>query len=168
MTTLYLLIFLIVLVSVAVVMVAALLRRNGYKEIEGPLSVALAQSQDKTERAVREELAKNRAELAHHLQTLSESLLSGTAKVAELQAHHLSTLTQSNEKRLDNMRETIEKSLTRLQADNTKKLEEMRATVDEKLHKTLERRLGESFNAVSEQLERVQKGLGEMQSLALI
>lgn len=78
-----------------------------------------------------------------------------------------SELTQITEQRLEKMRETLEKKLQFLQEENSKKLEQMRATVDEKLHATLEKRLGESFQMVSERLEQVHKGLGEMQSLAI-
>jgi DNA recombination protein RmuC len=60
----------------------------------------------------------------------------------------------------------VEDKLKTLQEDNRRQLEQMRATVDEKLHKTLEQRLGESFRQVSERLEMVHKGLGEMQTLA--
>lgn len=68
--------------------------------------------------------------------------------------------------RLDQLRETLERKITDLQSGNEKKLEEMRTTVDEKLQKTLESRLGESFKLVSERLEAVHKGLGDMQQLA--
>jgi DNA recombination protein RmuC len=68
--------------------------------------------------------------------------------------------------RLDKMRETIERKVLELQLGNEKKLEEIRITVDEKLQKTLETRLGESFKLVSERLEAVHKGLGDMQQLA--
>lgn len=68
--------------------------------------------------------------------------------------------------KLEKMRETIEKKIADMQSGNEKKLEEMRVTVDEKLQKTLEARLGESFKQVSERLEAVHKGLGEMQLLA--
>lgn len=61
---------------------------------------------------------------------------------------------------------TIEQKLELIRSDNSMKLEEMRKTVDEKLHETLEKRLGDSFKLVSERLEEVHKGLGEMQSLA--
>jgi DNA recombination protein RmuC len=64
------------------------------------------------------------------------------------------------------MRQTIEQRLERIQKDNAEKLESMRKTVDEKLHETLEKRLGESFKLVSDRLEAVHKGLGEMQTLA--
>ena len=81
-------------------------------------------------------------------------------------SNHLVALTQSNEKKLELMRVTIEEKLRLLQEDNQKKLEQMRQTVDEKLHATLEKRLGESFKVVSDRLELVHKGLGEMQTLA--
>jgi len=64
------------------------------------------------------------------------------------------------------VQETMDKKFSELIADNSAKLDRMRETVDEKLHKTLETRLGESFKLVSERLELVQKGLGEMQNLA--
>lgn len=75
-------------------------------------------------------------------------------------------LTDSNDKRQEALRETVAGSLETLRADNADKLEKMRATVEEKLQGTLEKRLGESFQLVSERLEQVHKGLGEMQSLA--
>ena len=78
----------------------------------------------------------------------------------------LQYLTQSNEQRLERLRETLETQMKVLQADNSQKLESMRQTVDEKLHATLEKRLGESFQLVNERLEQVHKGLGEMQTLA--
>lgn len=68
--------------------------------------------------------------------------------------------------RLQEVQAQVVQVLKDLQADNAQKLEAMRATVDEKLHETLERRLGESFQQVAHRLEQVQKGLGEMQSLA--
>lgn len=76
------------------------------------------------------------------------------------------TFEQTNEQKLDAMRELISKSLLKMQEDNSKKLEEMRLTVDEKLQKTLEDNMAKSFKMVSERLEQVYKGLGEMQNLA--
>ena len=78
----------------------------------------------------------------------------------------LEKLNETTERRLDAVRLTLEGRLQDLQKDNSAKLELMRATVDEKLQSTLEARLGESFRLVSERLEQVQRGLGEMQSLA--
>jgi len=68
---------------------------------------------------------------------------------------------------INEIRESIEKQLHLIRNDNTQQLNEMRKTVDEKLHETLEKRLGESFKIVSERLEQVHKGLGEMQTLAV-
>jgi DNA recombination protein RmuC len=75
-------------------------------------------------------------------------------------------LTQ-NERRLSEMRQTIGESMARMQGENEKKLEQIRETVDEKLNSTLDKRLGESFRTVSDRLEQVYKGLGEMQTLAV-
>lgn len=104
---------------------------------------------------------------------IERSVLAQLMEISNLQQNQLDAyskqimmLTQSNESRLEKMRETIEIRLSRLQEDNSKKLEQMRMTVDEKLHATLEQRLGESFKLVSDRLEMVHKGLGEMQSLA--
>ncbi len=81
--------------------------------------------------------------------------------------HTLAALTESNARRMAEVRATLEEKIQALQNDNGARLEEMRRTVDEKLHATLERRLGESFQLVSERLEKVHQGLGEMQQLAV-
>ncbi len=105
--------------------------------------------------ALGEDARKARIEGAEQQQRFAEAL---GARLAEL--------TQRNEARIGEMRATLEQQLQRLQADNAAKLEQMRATVDEKLQSTLEARLGASFKLVSERLEQVQRGLGEMQQLA--
>ena len=79
----------------------------------------------------------------------------------------LVSLTESNAQRMGEIRATLEQKIQQLQAENASKLEEMRKTVDEKLHATLEQRLGESFKLVSDRLEKVHQGLGEMQQLAI-
>ncbi|MDP8246214.1 MAG: DNA recombination protein RmuC [Candidatus Hinthialibacter antarcticus] len=78
----------------------------------------------------------------------------------------LKELTESNHATLERIRTTFDSRVKELQENNEKKLEQMRKTVDEKLHATLEKRLGESFKQVSERLEAVHTGLGEMQKLA--
>ncbi len=137
----------------------------------------------------REEFNKNsretRGELTNSLKTFEESISSRMREVANFQKNQLDTfsnqlttltrtneekierMTQATEQRLDKMRETIEIKLKTIQEDNSHQLEKMRQTVDEKLHKTLEQRLGESFKIVSERLELVHKGLGDMQNLAI-
>ncbi|QAU24981.1 DNA recombination protein RmuC [Dyella sp. M7H15-1] len=95
-----------------------------------------------------------------------EELAASLARLGEQQQQRLAALTADNEKRLGEVRTTLETQLGAIQQDNAIKLEQMRATVDEKLQSTLETRLGQSFKLVSERLEAVQRGLGEMQSLA--
>lgn len=115
----------------------------------------------------------NREEMAKNLNYFQNSLLARLSEIAGFQKNQLDTfseqlsrLTASNEQKLDGMRQTIEERIRLLQEDNNQKLEQMRVTVDEKLHATLENRLGESFKLVSERLELVHKGIGEMQTLA--
>lgn len=145
---------------------------------------AVDRGQERIDRAVREELGKNRGESAEAAARLREELraaqrdaadstlkglgvfgerLDGLAKALE---QRLALLGESNEKRLDGLRATVDERLARLQEDNGKRLDQMRQTVDEKLQGTLEKRLGDSFKLVSEQLESVARGLGEMRSLA--
>ncbi|TIQ33087.1 MAG: DNA recombination protein RmuC [Mesorhizobium sp.] len=81
-------------------------------------------------------------------------------------ATQIKTLTESNEKKQESIREALNSNLEHLRKENEAKLEQMRLTVDEKLQGTLESRLGESFKIVSDRLELVHKGLGEMQTLA--
>lgn len=76
------------------------------------------------------------------------------------------TFSVENEQKLEQIRGSVEKRLVYLQEDNNKRLEEMRVVVDEKLQKTLDEKMTRSFNLVSERLEQVYKGLGEMQNLA--
>ena len=146
---------------------------------------ALERHLERMERMLRDELARNREEAQESARrareegtsligALGDSLLIRMSEIAGLQknqldifAGQLKTMTASNEGRLDKLRETVEDRLRLIQEDNARKLEQMRATVDEKLHDTLEKRLGESFKLVSERLELVQRGLGEMQSLAI-
>ncbi|SPV10351.1 Fis family transcriptional regulator [Burkholderia cenocepacia] len=78
----------------------------------------------------------------------------------------LTQLTEANDRRIGEVRATLEQRLKEIETNNAAKLEEMRRTVDEKLHATLEQRLGESFKLVSDRLEQVHRGLGEMQTLA--
>lgn len=78
----------------------------------------------------------------------------------------LESSSSHSETKLENIRTTMEKQLLIMQEDNSKKLEQMRMTVDEKLEKTLQERIGQSFRLVSERLEQVYRGLGEMRNLA--
>jgi len=136
------------------------------------------------DQAVREELRAGREEAAGRSRELREEVSGSLGKTAELltttvgqlgttQKEQLEsvtkqvrTLVESNQQRMDGLRATISEQLNEMREANEKKLEEMRRTVDEKLQGTLEKRLGESFKLVSERLDAVHKGLGEMQTLA--
>ncbi|HVQ43519.1 MAG TPA: DNA recombination protein RmuC [Candidatus Saccharimonadia bacterium] len=118
------------------------------------------------EQRLKNDLGMNRREQAEELKRVGDSLDRRLASLATTQRVSLEQMTQSNEAKLERVRSVVENRLQLMQKDNNEKLEVMRATVDEKLHATLERRLGESFKMVSERLESVHKGLGEMQTLA--
>jgi len=108
-----------------------------------------------TQRQLAEDAHKTRAEQSQQL-----------ARFAEQQALALKQLTDTQTQQANALRASVDENLKTLRKDNEEKLEQMRRTVDEKLHETLEKRLGESFKLVSDRLEQVHKGLGEMQSLA--
>ncbi|MGL5514164.1 MAG: DNA recombination protein RmuC, partial [Sporomusa sp.] len=126
----------------------------------------LTYNQERFESALRDELGKSRQEATFNTKVLREELALQLHNFTNANNQKLTHLTQINEQKLDKLRETVEIKLMAIQNDNGRKLEEMRVTVDEKLHATLEKRLGESFQHVSERLEQVHKGLGEMQQLA--
>lgn len=87
-------------------------------------------------------------------------------QMRETIAHQLLQILESNTQCLQEIRTTFEQRLKEIETQNTSRLEEIRRTVDEKLHATLEQRLGASFRSVSERLEQVHRGLGEMHTLA--
>lgn len=98
--------------------------------------------------------------------TVSKTNNESLTRMRDTIEERLNSVSKGSTENLSLVRETLEKKLQQLQEDNSKRLEQMRATVDEKLQSTLERRLGESFKLVSDRLEQVHKGLGEMQNLA--
>jgi len=117
--------------------------------------VSLEKGLERLERATREEIARNREESATQDRNLREEVL-----------RQMGEIRSSNEQRLEALRTAVDGRLRDLQQENAVKLEQMRQTVGEKLEGTLEQRLGQSFRMVSERLEQVHKGLGEMQTLA--
>ena len=170
----------------AVLMLALLLRRPSGTDLSPVMTwlETLVKSQERTERAVREEISNSRKEAGDQARGLREELdstlknfrdslqmqmtdLTGSQKQHfDSFAAQLATLVEKLEKKSDELRASLEGKVAQMQADNAVKLEEMRRTVDEKLQGTLDKRLGDSFKLVSERLELVHKGLGEMQTLA--
>jgi DNA recombination protein RmuC len=176
----------------AVVALLGLLRGARRSGAEQARMQAVLAEQDRVARELRAELAESqrglrtefadamrglRGELARHLEDLRGVLARDAAAARTESAESLGRfsttfgeqvqrLVEMNDRRMQEVRHTVDQRLQALQADNAGKLDEMRRTVDEKLHATLEQRLGESFKLVSERLEAVHKGLGEMQTLA--
>ena len=115
---------------------------------------------------LREELAKaQRAATVTVFKVVSQAGKVQQEGLAGLE-EKVKVINEANEIRFEKLRETVDTQLQLLQKNNEIKLEQMRQTVDEKLQSSLEKRLGESFKLVSERLEAVQRGLGDMQNLA--
>ena len=162
---------LLAITALNAVLLVALLARSarGARGRADPLRDELRMGREEAGRAARE----SRDELTRGLASANDTLAATLKSMGEVQraqldgmSRSLKELSESNQASLDRIRTTMDARVRELQDGNEKKLEEMRKTVDEKLQTTLEKRLGESFKLVSDQLESVQKGLGEMQSLA--
>ena len=178
--------FFILALLTALVLLIVLIRRKPEHVIAGLQDnfTALAIKQQRLEGVIKGEITSNRLEtaqsarqarqeLGNALKLSSDSLQQRLTENIQVQKDQLDSfskqlmaMTKLNEEKLEAMRKTMETQLQALQEDNTRKLEQMRATVDEKLQGTLDKRLGESFKQVSERLEQVYKGLGEMRTLA--
>jgi len=171
-----------VILAIAVVLLIILVRRREIKARD--FFATLEKQQERIEHMVRDEFARSRQESAGNarqsreeigriLKFASDSQLKQMSEVAGMLKDQLDSfskqllaLTKLNEDKLESLRKAIEAQLRAIQDDNSRKLEQMRAVVDEKLQSTLEKRLGDSFKQVSERLEQVYKGLGEMRNLA--
>ncbi len=177
----------IILLSVLSIILLLILNKDKSDEWIKKIAVwfdVLKNGQEDTSRIVKEEIALNRGEtarnskdvreeLSRYLKDSSDSLLKRMTENAGMQKDQLDSfskllgdMTKLHEEKFNAMRGTLENQLRSLQEDNSRKLDQMRVIVDEKLQSTLEARLGESFKQVSERLEQVYKGLGEMRSLA--
>ena len=175
-------------VVVVILLQVALLLRGNRRDGDELRWRALQESQEKgmarLERELREELARSRREDAEESfrdreersqssTLLAQAVTTQISQFGGLQAERLEAFARDLnrfslglDERFERLRQGVEGRLAAIQADNARKLEEMRQTVDEKLHATLEQRLGESFKLVSDRLEQVHRGLGEMQTLA--
>ncbi|WP_372521082.1 DNA recombination protein RmuC [Candidatus Ruminimicrobiellum ovillum] len=159
---------LIILVSINLILILLVLLKNKnsnqdvinkkFDDYEKKLDSYEKGFKDEFERSRRESTENERASRKENQDTLMNFQNSINAK--------FDTLSKNTQESLDKQKETVQTSLKNIQDSNEKKLEQMRLTVDEKLQSTLEKRLNSSFELVSKQLESVQKGLGEMQSIA--
>jgi len=174
MNSAFLYLIIALLLMIAIILIVLLIRRASVDL--SPFQQALQsveRSYERTERSVREEIAGSRQELGNALISFNNSVIKAMTvmndsqlKQMEAFSSRLSKLTETNQDKLDILKTAVEEKLKTLQDDNARQLDLMRATVDEKLQGTLEKRLGESFSQVSERLEQVYRGLGEMQALA--
>ncbi|VWB97870.1 DNA recombination protein RmuC [Burkholderia arboris] len=128
---------------------------EGFAQQLGKLVAGNAQQFDAMRESVQRQAQQAREEQTGALRLFGDTL-----------NRQLTQLTEANDRRIGEVRATLEQRLKEIETNNAAKLEEMRRTVDEKLHATLEQRLGESFKLVSDRLEQVHRGLGEMQTLA--
>lgn len=115
---------------------------------------------------LRRGMAEQSNDTMRQLSLLKQELDTAMKNNSQLTGLNIEQMTRVIDRRLAAMQDTVDRSIRSLQEDNAKKLDSMRQTVDEKLTVTLEKRLGESFHTVSEQLKKVYEGLGEMQTLA--
>ena len=150
----------ILLAAILILLLGAYFKREsssgekGYNEIKSAL-LKFDTSLDRSEKTINDQLQRNREESSKVSKENREELSNTLDKFEERFA-----------KNIKEVKEVISSQLKDIREDNTKQLDKMRETVDEKLQKTLEKRLGESFKQVSERLEMVHKGLGEMQTIA--
>jgi DNA recombination protein RmuC len=150
MLTIILLILLLVLTLVILWILFFRKPKDNTEEIKTTL-VKFDANLSRIDPLMRDEFARSRKELQDNREELNKSLKDNR---------------EEQSKSIEKIRETIEIKLKSIQEDNNKKLEEMRKTVDEKLQESINKRFNESFELISKRLEEVQKGLGEMQTLA--
>lgn len=149
------LLFVLLLLSAAILLIVIFRKQRLEND---PLTVQLEESLRRTEYLQEQLLKSIKDDFQRNREESSKQLLQNRQELARS--------LESFEQRLEKVRETIEVKLKDIQLDNNRKLEEMRQTVDEKLQETLNKRISDSFKLVSERLELVQKGLGEMSELA--
>ena len=154
--------FVVAFVSLAA---AAVLVAHNKKAVQ-TLGSDIASLPRKVDTTLRDELRHHRAETSESVHRFGDSLVQAQTSLGQAQAQQIETLRAGLERQVEALRTTVDDRLRAMQDDNAAKLDQMRQTVDEKLQSTLEARLGESFRQVSERLEQVYKGLGEMQVLA--
>lgn len=178
-------IILLIINTLGIAFLVFLLFRNKQSDNTDQITKAVEVLFDRTNKILKEEMSLSRKEAADSEKRLREelsnlfkgfgdSLEKRMSEFASTQNKNfegfsikLAELIDKNDAKMEKVREVVEKKLESLQKDNSEKLEAMRVTVNEKLHATLEKRFGESFKVVSDRLEAVHKGLGEMQTLAL-
>lgn len=180
----FILLIILIIIALVILIMQIIKKSSSHEKKLHELLMLIGRDQEKIEKSVRSEISVNRMENAQNLKSTREELRESfrifnegsdkrmadfskkQAESFELFSNKLVELTEKNELKMEQIRQTVEGKLENIQKDNSDKLEKMRQTVEEKLENTLEKRLGEKFKLVSDWLEQVNKGLGEMQNLA--
>ena len=115
-------------------------------------------------RQISADISRQQSELRQELTAQTQNSVGAMGGMLE---QRLQGFAAENQRSLNSIRDTVEKRLNEIQTDNARQLDEMRSTVDEKLNKSLDEKFSNSFSLVSQRLEQVYKGLGEMQNLAV-
>ncbi|MBL8835773.1 MAG: DNA recombination protein RmuC [Alphaproteobacteria bacterium] len=141
-------------------------RGRALREEIGGTVRSFAELQQTAARDLRTEVTKTLNQVGDDIRATDAQMSEAMRERLTAMATQLAALVEASAAQQRELRLAVEGRLDKLREENAQKLEEMRATVDEKLHATLEKRLGESFMQVSDRLDQVHKGLGEMQTLA--
>lgn len=177
----FILLFILVILQILIFLIT---KNNRIENLKSLLNDILSKSHETLENDIGNEFRRNREEMSqsaklvreevgNSIKIMGEQLSNRIRDISDRQKDQLEiiegrlkSLTKTNEDKFEKLTEQVSKQLSDISEKNEKKLEEMRITVDEKLQSTLEKRLGDSFKQVSDRLEQVHKGLGEMQTLA--
>ncbi len=179
--TILLIVALVLLVVVTICLITLLLKNKKAQKFEGQgfldnqkrENEKLLIQQKAESEAILKVLQESNASMMNYVKHYNDSVVkalndgyaSQHTSIKEVE-NRVNEVLKNNEARLDRINQTLQSNMQNLQQSNEKKLEEMRLVVDEKLQSTLEKRLNTSFTQVSERLEQVYKGLGEMKTLA--
>lgn len=182
--TVLLILILLVVIAQSVALFMLYQKVNTPAKDDSKMLIELGKSVEMGDKMMREEVARirqesqssakdTRSEISKGILDFGNSIQKQIANLSGLQkqqmdsfAKQVQLMVRTNSEELEKIRIGVEKKMEGLQKDNAEQLEKMRVTVDEKLQSTLEKRLAQSFKSVSERLEQVHKGLGEMQTLA--
>ncbi len=164
----------VILLIAVIILLFVVIKKNGSKQLDGEKIQRMMA--DEFERSRREmALGQNdmRAQTAQSLDAMAKKLDEMTkfnyeaqAKTSQALSASLENIQRKNAEQNEKLTSSVSQSINQMQQSNEKKLDQMRETVDEKLNATLTQRLNSSFKTVSDQLENVNKSLGEMKELS--
>ncbi|MDO4618711.1 MAG: DNA recombination protein RmuC [Clostridia bacterium] len=161
---LYILISAVILIEI-ITLFLVLFKKNDTESLKNDISRQL-DSSDKVLKTIGESIKDSQEKADAYQRDRLDGMQKNISSSLSQQELRFKSFESENREKLENIRTVINNQLSEIREDNNKKIEDIRKTVDEKLQKTLEEKMNESFRLVSERLEQVYKGLGEMQNLA--